>query len=119
MKMLFIVFLVLGLFACGTIQVPPADAGMIALSWEAPTTNEDGTALTDLSGYKLYCGIKTGIYDVYSIDVGNVLTYTIKPVNDGTYFCVATAYNKAKTESAYSNEVSKIVVNKPNKPVVK
>jgi hypothetical protein len=47
------------------------------------------------------------------------ITYTIKPVNDGTYFCVATAYNKAKTESAYSNEVSKIVVNKPNKPLVK
>ncbi len=30
------------------------EAGQAILSWTAPTTNEDGTPLTDLAGYKLY-----------------------------------------------------------------
>ena len=32
----------------------PAWAGHRAASWTAPTTNEDGTPLTDLAGYRLY-----------------------------------------------------------------
>ena len=117
MKTIFsILLLFVFLTACSTIAVvPPADAGMINLSWDPPTTNEDGTPLTDLAGFKLYCGKATGVYDVYKLDVGNVLTYKIVPVNDGTYYCVATAYNTAKMESAYSSEVSKIVINRPSK----
>src|ERR1700681_4629171 len=31
--------------------------GMATVSWQAPTTNTDGAALTDLSGYRIYYGI--------------------------------------------------------------
>jgi hypothetical protein len=33
-----------------------ADAGVLDASWTAPTTNQDGTPLTDLAGYRLYYG---------------------------------------------------------------
>ena len=78
---------------------------VITLSWQAPTTNEDGSPLTDLAGYKLYCGPSMGNYLPIK-DVGNVLEYPISnDLQDGTHFCVATAYDTSGNESAYSNEV--------------
>ena len=42
------------------------------MAWDTPTTNTDGSPLTDLGGYKLYYGAASGIYD-HSIDV-HILT---------------------------------------------
>jgi hypothetical protein len=82
-------------------------SGQAILSWEAPTTYENGTPLTDLAGYKIYYGTTTGNY-TQNIDVGNVTTYTFSNlINGSTYFFVATAYNTARIESNYTNEVSK------------
>jgi hypothetical protein len=89
--------------------------GQATLSWNAPTTNEDGTPLTDLAGYKVYYGTATGNY-TKNIDVGNVNTFSITGLQTGTYYFVATAYNTAKLESSYSNEVSKAITNKPSAP---
>ncbi len=89
--------------------------GQATLSWVAPTTNEDGTPLTDLAGYKIYYGTATGNYPK-NVDVGNVNTFSITGLPTGTYFFVATAYNIAKFESTYSNEVSKNITNKPSAP---
>jgi hypothetical protein len=35
---------------------PAVNAGSLILNWSAPTTNADGTPLTDLSGYRVYLG---------------------------------------------------------------
>lgn len=78
------------------------------LSWDAPTTNTDGTALTDLKGYKLYYGSASGSYGA-SIDVRNVTSYTINNLAPGTYYFAVTAYNTAGTESGYSNEAGKVI----------
>ena len=87
----------------------PLFAGSALLSWNAPSTNEDGTPLTDLAGYKIYYGTATGNY-TYIVDAGNVTTYTFTNLTDGlTYYFVATSYNAARLESSYSNEVSKII----------
>ena len=63
-------------------------AGQASLSWEAPATNEDGTSLTDLNGYKIYYGTAPGNY-TQNIDVGNVTTYTFTNLTDGrhTIYC--------------------------------
>ena len=101
----FISFSVLWSFFSGT----QAYAGQASLSWEAPATNEDGTSLTDLNGYKIYYGTAPGNY-TQNIDVGNVTTYNFTNLTDGqTYYFVATAYNAARVESSYSNEVAKII----------
>lgn len=57
--------------AAATLQVGAgaAQAGQSSLSWTAPTTNTDGTPLTDLAGYKLHIGNATRSYQQH-IDVG-------------------------------------------------
>lgn len=94
-------------------------ANKTKLSWTPPTTNTDGTPLTDLGGYKLYCGPKTGNYTVVK-DVANIVEYLILNVvsKDGTYFCAVTAYNIPGNESGYSNEVNfSIDYTSPNPPI--
>jgi hypothetical protein len=83
--------------------------GQATLSWNAPTTNVDGTPLTDLAGYKLYYGTASGTY-AQNINVGNVTTYTVPTLTDGlTYYFAVTAYDTASNESGYSNERSKAI----------
>ena len=78
----------------------------ITLNWTPPTTNTDGTPLTDLAGYKVYYGSSSGSY-IAPIDVGNVKTYTIANLAAGSYYFAVTAYDASGNESTYSNEVVK------------
>jgi hypothetical protein len=81
----------------------------IRLAWDAPTTNADGTPLTDLAGYKIYYGTASGTYNSPRSpkDVENVTTCTLTGLIPGqTYFISVTAYDISNNESTYSNEVS-------------
>jgi hypothetical protein len=99
-----------------TVLASPALAGKAALSWTAPTTNSDGSALEDLAGYKVYWGTTTrtgttapGGY-ANSYDVGNATSYTVETMADtGTTYFSVSAYDNASTpnESLFSNEVHK------------
>ncbi len=82
-------------------------SGQATLSWDPPTTNADGTPLTDLEGYKVYYGTSSGNYS-QNIDAGNVITYTAN-LSDGTYYFAVTAYDTSRNESGYSNEVNKTI----------
>jgi hypothetical protein len=101
-----------------------AKAAEISLSWDPPTTNTDGTLLTDLAGYKIYYGFLSGDYREI-ITLGNVETYTVTGLFPNLrYFFVATAYNTSLMESDYSNEVSRVVFQAPpphipDRPVLK
>lgn len=87
----------------------PVYAESIALTWVAPTTNMDSTPLTDLAGFKMYRGTATGVYDVIT-DIGMTLCTVIGGLTVGTtYYFVVTAYDVLANESAYSNEVSKLI----------
>jgi|GEM_PF-2630479 len=84
-----------------------AQAAQASLSWTAPTTNTNGTPVTNLAGYKLLIGNGPGSYQ-QKIDVGKVLSYSDSTLNDGsTYYFAVTAYDTSGVESGYSNEVSK------------
>lgn len=120
-KWFFVLFIIqLALFAgCGQGNVdtsssnsvpgtPSTAAGFASLAWNAPTTNTDGTALTDLAGYKVYYGPSSGNY-ANSVNVGNVTSYTLNNLAPGTYYISVTAYDAAGIESGYSNEVSKVI----------
>lgn len=82
------------------------------LTWDAPTTNVDGSDLTDLAGYRLY--YKKAKNDSYSstdaVDVGDVIKIGINDVSaissGTTYYFTVTAYDTSGNESDYSNEVS-------------
>jgi hypothetical protein len=100
-------FLVFGALAvlCGR----QAEAGSATLSWQTPTTNVDGTQLTNLAGYKIHYGTSTGVY-TNTVDVGKVNTYQIQNLTEGkTYFFTVTDYTTALVESGNSMEVSKAI----------
>ena len=87
---------------CCTAYV--AHAGEITLSWNPPTTNEDGTPITDLAGYTVYYGTESGNYS-QSTNVGNVTTYQAIGLTDGaTYYFSVTAHDTSGNESAYADE---------------
>jgi len=83
------------------------DAATVTLAWDAPTTNEDGTPLTDLAGYILYWGLAPDNY-TNTQDVGNVTRYTldIGPVEDARIYFNVTAYDDKDNESDYDGEIN-------------
>ena len=84
-------------------------AESVSLRWDAPTTNTDDTPLTDLAGFNIYQGTETGVYGS-PVNVGYTLCYLVTGLTAGiTYYFAATAYDVSANESAYSNEVSKLI----------
>ena len=88
------------------------------LCWDWPTTNTDGSPLTDLAGAKLYWSDVSGAYlDITSKDVGMAIPegttgacYVVTEPLNGKYYFSVTAYDASGNESAFSNEVSKIFI---------
>jgi PKD repeat protein len=79
----------------------PAHAGQLTFAW-------DYTA-SGAAGLMLYCGTSTRNYTIKR-DVGNQVSYTQTGLTDGArYYCAVTAYDPAKAESGFSNEVSAVV----------
>jgi hypothetical protein len=76
----------------------------LMLSWTAPTTNEDGSTLDDLVGYKLYYGNQPGQYSQV-VTVGDYTTAEIDNLGSGTYYLSVTAYDIYGNESSFSNEI--------------
>ncbi len=81
----------------------------VSLTWQAPATNDDGTPLTDLAGYRIHCGPNPGAYDRLN-DVGNQTWGTVTiPDSEAwgrTYYFAVVAYDTSGNESSFSNEVS-------------
>ena len=90
-----------------TITVQAGTTGSATLSWTLPTTRTDGSALTNLAGFRIYYGNSPGSYPTM-ISVGNptLTTYVVTNLISGTYYFVATAVDSAGVESAYTNPVS-------------
>lgn len=94
-------------YSCNPL--PCIKAKEVSLTWDPPTTNTDGTPLTDLAGYKIYYGLSSGNY-TDSIDVENNIVYGIYDLVVGlTYYFAVTAYDTSSNESDYSNEVSLLI----------
>ncbi|BCS52366.1 hypothetical protein GSVR_06740 [Geobacter sp. SVR] len=80
---------------------------MVNLAWD-PSTNQDGTPLSNLAGYKVHYGTTSGTYtSVVTVDQGNTAAVNIS--EPGTYYFVVTALDSDGNESGYSQEVSTVV----------
>lgn len=90
-------------------------------SWINPTTNTDGSALTDLAGTVIRCGTRSRAYDLVSVTVNDstVTTLLIASVvtADGQYFCAAFSFNVPGLESIPSNEVMFVILGARPPPV--
>lgn len=79
------------------------------LRWQAPTENVDGTALTDLAGFVVYWGPSSRNYTgSFTINSATTTEWEVT-VGSGEYYFAMTAFDSQSNESAYSNEVVKII----------
>jgi hypothetical protein len=89
---------------------PPPTSGNATLSWQAPTTNTDGAALTDLAGYRIYYGTSAGnLSDTIQLTGVGLQTYVIDNLASGTWYFAVTAVASTGVESALSDIVSKTI----------
>jgi hypothetical protein len=83
----------------------PAYSAQVELTWDPPA----GTLSTELAGYRVYYGTASHDYS-HTVDVGSVTNYVVANLNTGsTYYFAVTALGTDGSESAYSNEASKIL----------
>lgn len=97
--------------AAFSIQVVATATGSAMLSWTPPTQNTDGSALTNLAGYKVYWGTSQGNY-TNSVTLNNpgLTSYVVDQLTPATWHFAMTAVNSTGAESAYSNLASKQVL---------
>jgi hypothetical protein len=89
---------------------PPSTVGNATLSWTPPTQNTDGSALTNLAGYRIYYGTSaSSLTKSVQVSSAGITTYVIEGLQPSTYYFTVRAYNAAGTESANSNVVSKVI----------
>jgi Putative Ig domain len=93
-----------------SISVLEAKIGSAELSWQPPMTNDDGTPLSDLSGYVIRYGRNVGALD-QSIRIENAgaTMYVIENLVEGTWYFSLSAVNRAGVESMPTGSVSKSI----------
>jgi len=93
-------------FALAVVQV---STGSASLSWDAPTTNTDGSALT-LSGYRLVYGQSaTSMNQTVPITNPGLTSYTVSNLASGTWYFAIYAVSSTGAESVASNTANKPV----------
>jgi hypothetical protein len=89
---------------------PTPSIGQATLSWAAPDQNTDGSALTNLAGYRIYYGTSAAaLNQVIDIATVGMTTYVVDDLTSGTYYFSIRAYNAAGVESELSNIVSSTI----------
>jgi len=101
------------------LSAGPSAAGILDASWTAPTTNTDGSPLTDLAFYRLYYGPSTApCPGSASVQVASptstpgpnqTMSYTLTGLTAGTvYYLAATAVDSLGLQSACSSVASAV-----------
>src|SRR5690606_30320338 len=80
----------------------PPQLGSVTLDWTPPTKNTDGSALKNLTGYRILYG--QGAL-TKSVTVGNVSSYTVRDLEPGLWSFAVVALSSTG-ESVASNPVS-------------
>lgn len=97
--------------AFSIIVAPVGSAsGSADISWTPPTTNVNGSTLTDLAGYDIYYG--TSPYSLSQrVQVTNtgLSDYVVSGLTPGTWYFAVVAYTSAGIESSLSNIASKTI----------
>ena len=89
------------------------------LSWVAPTTNTDGSPLTDLDSYRVYrrSSATTGAYALLATVPAPATTYTDNATLEGVNCYVVTAVDDDGNVSDFSNQACKTIDTlRPNAP---
>ena len=82
------------------IQVVAVGPSSVILSWAAPTQNEDGSPLTDLAGYRIRYGERSGSYSTtVALTNPGLASHFLDGLVPSTYYFVISAYNARGEEN--------------------
>lgn len=91
------------------IAVNQLSLGAVTLSWTPPTQNTDGTALSNLAGYRVVYGTSpTVLNQTVQVNAG-VSSVVVDNLAPATYYFAVRAFTSSGTESANSNVASKVL----------
>jgi hypothetical protein len=84
--------------------------GTASVSWDAPTQDTNGTALTDLAGYTIYYGTSaTTLAQTIQVPNPSATSYVVSNLSAGTYYFAVAAYTTTGAVSAQSAVHSKTI----------
>ncbi|MCE9615573.1 MAG: FG-GAP-like repeat-containing protein [Lentisphaerae bacterium] len=93
------------MWALVTTTFTCASAGQYRLAWDAPIFNTDGSAITNLAGYRILYGTASQDY-TSQIDIGLINDYTVSNLADGQrYYFAVCSVNSSAVYSAPSPEL--------------
>ena len=75
----------------------------LALQWDPPTTNTDGSLLADLSHYRLYYGFESSKY-TFQVNTNKPIASVNGLIAGSNYYFAVVAVNSNGVESDFSNE---------------
>jgi len=91
-------------------NTPPtqtASTGTTTLDWTPPTSNTDGSALTDLSGYNVYYGTSPdNLNQTVKLTNPGLSAYTLSNLTSGTWYFQVSAVSSSGVESFRTGVVS-------------
>lgn len=80
------------------------------MSWHPPAHNEDGTALTDLAGFRIYYGTSAALLDqMVELTNPGLTSYVIENLAPATWYFGVSAFSANQLESALSQLDSKTI----------
>jgi hypothetical protein len=87
-----------------------ADTRSVSLSWEPPHLNEDGTALTNIAGYRIYTGRSAGaLTPLIELRTSGLTRYVVESLEAGTHYFAVTTVNTRGRESRLSPTISTLL----------
>jgi hypothetical protein len=93
-----------------TVNVTAAATPTATVAWIAPTQNTDGSALTDLAGYRIYYGTSaSALNQTITINNAGITTYVIDNLGSGTWYFAVKAVDTTGLESDLSAVGSKTI----------
>jgi hypothetical protein len=88
--------------------VNPVPRGSATLSWSPPTSNVDGTPVTNLAGYRVKYGQQaSNLSETVSVPSPGITSVVIENLSTGTWYFAVSAYTTANIESDLSNLAQK------------
>jgi hypothetical protein len=92
------------------VNVVAQSNGSAALAWDPPTENTDGSALTNLKGYRIHYGTQSGNYtSTVTVNSPGITSYLIENLAPGEYYFAISAITTSGAESDLSGEASKTI----------
>ncbi len=93
-----------------SITVADVVVGSATLSWTPPTQNSDGSALTDLSGYRVHYGRDPAqLSQTIEITNSSLSTYIVENLSAGTWYFAVVSINSGGTTSVLSSVAAKTI----------